>query len=335
MKLLPLLASQRAFRFLLSGWILLSLLSCTGGNGSNGQYPNKPITYLVPWSPGGGTDLSSRTLAQSLQQVLGEPVNVVNRTGGGGVVGHLALSQAQPNGYTLGAITVEIAMMHWQGLTPMTYEDFTPLALIMDNAATITVRADAPWSTLDELVADIRANPGKFQASGTSKGGIWDLARVGFLQAIGVPESAVPWVPSQGAAPALQELLAEGVDIVTASIAEVDALRQAGQVKVLGVMADQRLANFPEVPTLKEQGVEWSLVGWVGVGAPAGLPDPILARLDSSLQVATQSPDYLEAMNNAGFNIRYMDAAAFSAFLEDQNTLFGDLLKVAGISKAE
>ena len=312
--------------------LLLLLFSCESPSGSS-QYPTRPVTLIVPWSPGGGTDMSSRTLASVLQKHLGQPVNVVNRTGGGGVVGHLAIAQAQPDGYTIGAVTVESTMMHWQGLTDLNYEKYTPLALVMNNYAAITVRADAPWNNLEELLADVRANPGEYQASGTSKGGIWDLARIGFLQAAGLPETAIPWVPSQGAAPALQELIAEGVDVVTVALAEVQAMLKSGQVKVLGVMAPERLAIFPEVPTAAEQGVSWDIGGWISIGAPAGLPANVQATLDSAIQVTVADPDYIRAMDQAGFNRQNLSAAACGDFWKSQDQLNGKLLEQAGIRK--
>ncbi|MEM7655770.1 MAG: tripartite tricarboxylate transporter substrate binding protein, partial [Bacteroidota bacterium] len=258
-------------QLLLTIFLLFSLMACGGTNSSTAGYPEKPITFLVPWAPGGGTDLSSRLLAASLERKLGENVNVVNRTGGGGVIGHNALAQARPDGYTLGAITVEIGMMHWQGMTDLAPKNYTPLVLTMNNPAAITVRQDAPWQSVEELLAAIRANPGQIKASGTSRGGIWDLARIGFLQSAGLQPNDMPWVPSQGAAPALQELIAGGVEVVTAALAEVAPMMQAGEVRVLGVMAEERLPAFPKVPTLTEQGIDWQLGGWVGFGAPAGL----------------------------------------------------------------
>ena len=315
--------------FFVLAWMLHA---CAPGGGSSATYPNRPITYIVPWNPGGGTDLSARALASALQQVLGQPVNVVNRTGGGGVVGHLALSQAVPDGYTIGAITVEITMMHWMGQTDLAPNAYTPLANLMTNPATITVKADAPWQNLTEFVEDLKANPGKYQASGTSRGGIWDLGRIGFLQTLGLPETALPWVPSQGAAPALQELLAGGVDVVTAALAEVDAMRQAGQVRVLGVMADERLERFPNVPTLKEQGVDWTLGGWVGVGAPDNLPPAIHAKLDSAIQVAFKDSAYLTPMRQAGFQMDPTDSEGFAQLLSREDSTNGAMLKVSGLA---
>ncbi|MEM6432197.1 MAG: tripartite tricarboxylate transporter substrate binding protein [Deinococcota bacterium] len=295
------------------------------------QYPDQPITYVVPWSPGGGTDTTSRTVATFLQEELGQPVNVVNRTGGGGVVGHLATASADADGYTIGAVTVEITMMHWTGLTDLTFESYTPLALLVNNNAAVTVRADAPWDTLDELVAYIRENPGELQASGTSLGGIWDLARIGFLDSAGLPADAMPWVPSQGAAPAFQELLAGGVDVVTAALAEANTLRQAGEVKVLGVMADERLESFPDVPTLAEQGYDWSIGGWVSLAAPAGVSDEVVDTLAAAIDATMTNPEFLERMGTAGLNIQYVPTSDIAAFMTEQNETMGALLEAAGV----
>jgi tripartite-type tricarboxylate transporter receptor subunit TctC len=279
------------------------------------------------------TDMSSRITATVLQEALDQSVNVVNRTGGGGVVGHLALSGAQADGYTIGAVTVEISMLHHMGLTDLDYKNYTPLALLINNAAAITVRADAPWNTLDELIAAIKANPGSLKASGTARGGVWDLARLGFLKAIGEAPSSMPWVPSQGAAPALQELLAEGVDVVTASLSEVDALRQAGQVKTLGVMSEERLERFPDVPTLKEQGYDWSIGGWVSVCAPAGISEDVKSTLISALRTATQNPDFTTALKNAGSTIQLKFGEELETFMARQDQVNGELMREAGIAK--
>ena len=231
------------------GWgrvlaVALALGLATAGVAA-AAYPTKPVTIIVPWSPGGGTDRTARALAVVLEKEFRYPVGVVNRTGGGGVVGHMATATAEPDGHTLGMITIEITMMSWLGLTHLTFADYKPIALLINNRAGITVRADAPWKSYRDLVAYIRANPGRLKASGTAAGGIWDLARVGWLLAAGLTSDHVKWVPSTGAAAALQELVAGGVDICTCSPAEALPLVQAGRARVLAVMADRR-----EFPTL-------------------------------------------------------------------------------------
>src|SRR5437660_2494892 len=134
-----------------------------------GAYPERPITLIVPWGAGGGTDAVARFFGAYLEKELGQPVNVVNRTGGNGVVGHSAIAQAPPDGYTIGMITVEITMLHWQGLTELGPASYTPLALVNADPAGFQVRADSSYKTVKDVLDAIRANPGKLKASGTGQ----------------------------------------------------------------------------------------------------------------------------------------------------------------------
>jgi hypothetical protein len=146
---------------------------------AQGAWPSRPITMIVPWGAGGGTDATARIIGTLLERDLKQPVNVVNRTGGSGVVGHSAIATAAPDGYTLGMITVEISMMHWQGLTELKPDSYTPLALMNEDPPGVQVRFDSPYKTVKELADAIKAAPaGKFKASGTGQGGIWHLALV-------------------------------------------------------------------------------------------------------------------------------------------------------------
>jgi tripartite-type tricarboxylate transporter receptor subunit TctC len=146
-----------------SGLAALAAVALTtlGFAPAQAAYPERPITLIVPWGAGGGTDATGRILASLMERELGVPVSVVNRTGGSGVVGHSAIATATPDGYTLGVITVEIGMMHWQGLTDLTYDDYTPLVLYNADAAGLQVRADAEWQNAQQLLDAIKANPGR------------------------------------------------------------------------------------------------------------------------------------------------------------------------------
>src|SRR5436190_3757114 len=126
------------------------------------QYPQRPIQLIVPWGAGGGTDATARIIASLMEKELKQPINVVNRTGGSGVVGHDAIAKSAPDGYTIGLITVEIAMMHHVGLTTLTPSDYTPIGLVNADPAGIHVRADSPYKSTKDLLAAIKANPGKF-----------------------------------------------------------------------------------------------------------------------------------------------------------------------------
>lgn len=326
-------SGTRRGRAFLVALVCSALLVVIGSGWAYAAYPDRPIQIIVPWGAGGGTDQVARLLASLLQEDLGVPVNVVNRAGGGGAIGHVAGASARPDGYTLTMVTVELATMHWMGLAEVDYSDFTPIGIVNVDPAGVTVAADAPWKNLAELTAAIKANPGRYRASGTATGGIWDLARVGWLTAAGLEPSALPWVPSTGAAQALQELVAGGVHVVTCSVAEAATMIRAGSVRPLAVMAEQRLPAFPDVPTLKELGVNWSLGTWRGLAAPAGTPREVVQRLEASLAKAVASDRYRAFMREAGFGVTWIPADQAALFLHDQDRTMGDLLRSMGLAK--
>ena len=230
----------------------LAAASLLGAGGAQAAFPERPITLIVPWAAGGGTDAVARQIANMLERDLKQPVNVVNRTGGSGVVGHQAIATAAPDGYTFGLITLEINLMHWVGLTDLTLEKYTPIALVNQDPAAIHVKADSPFKNVKELFAHIKANPNKVVASGTGQGGSWHVALAGLMQADGVSPGSIRWVPSTGAATALTDLAAGGVDFVACSMPEAEALIKAGRIRSLVFFSPNRAPNFPDVPTTEE-----------------------------------------------------------------------------------
>jgi tripartite-type tricarboxylate transporter receptor subunit TctC len=321
--------------------VVLAACGAGGGAGSSApsspcdtapDFPRRPIELIVPWAAGGGTDSVARFIGTQLAERLGTQVNVVNRTGGGGVVGHSAIATARPDGTTIGMATVEITMMHWQGLTELTYEQLTPIGLVNSDPAGVTVRSDAPWADVQQLLAAAGAQPGAITASGTGRGGIWDLARAGMLLEAGLPADAIRWVPSEGAAPALQELVAGGVNVSTASLVENQTMIQAGRAKALAVMAEERLPNFPDVPTLREQGIDFTMSAWRGIAGPEGLPEDVVGELSCHLDAIVHSPAYEEFMGTAGFGIVWRNAPEFGAYLAEQDAEKGAIMRAAGLA---
>lgn len=294
------------------------------------QYPTKPITIIVPWAAGGGTDRTARMLATLLEKKLGVNVVVENKAGGGGTIGHLAMATASPDGYTIGIATWELSTYKWLGLAEVSYQDVTPIILYNKDAAAVIVRADAPWNDIIELTNYIKEHPGELKASGTARAGVWDIARIGWLKTAGVDPSALPWIPSKGAAPALQELIAGGVDVVVCSLPEAKSLIDAGKAKALAVMADERYSAFPDVPTLKEKGIDWSYGTWRGVVAPKGTPDYVVEILHNALKEILESPEWKEFMETNGFGMAYLPPEEFAKFLENDYKAVGELLKAAG-----
>lgn len=320
------------------GWLALGVAATflLGGAleaAAQAKYPNRPIQLICPWAAGGGTDRIARIVATLLERELGQPVTVVNRTGGSGAVGHTAGATAAPDGYTITIITIEITQMHWQGLVPVTYKDYTPAALLNIDPAGVQVAATSEWKTLKELLDYVKANPGKVKASGTGKGGVWDIARAGMLKAAGIPVDAMPWVPSTGAATGLQELVAGGVQVVTASLVEGRPLIEAGKVRPLAHMADTRDPVFKDVPTLKELGINWTMGAWRGIAVPKNTPKEIVDALEKTLDKVAKSPEFAKFMKDSGFGVLYKPSGEFGKFLAEQDEAMGKLMKEVGLVK--
>ncbi|WP_110675461.1 MULTISPECIES: tripartite tricarboxylate transporter substrate binding protein [Salinicola] len=299
------------------------------------DYPEKPITLIVPWAAGGGTDATARTIATALEKELGQTVNVVNRTGGSGVVGHTAIAMAKPDGYTLGLITGEINMMHWQGLTQLTYADYTPIAQINYDYAGIQVAADGPFDSVKTLLDKVKDEPkGTYNASGTGQGGVWHLAFAGLLLDQGMDADRVTWIPSQGAAPAMTEMAAGSIDIVPSSVPEGRAMIEAGKVKSLAIMAPERLASFPDVPTLKEAiGSDYTIGEWRGIAGPKGMDPAVVETLEKAVEAAYQSDTYQNFMAKQGFGTEWRGADDFGKFMAEQDQRFGEIVKQVGLAK--
>jgi len=312
----------------------VAIAAVLGVGSAQAAWPERPVTLIVPWGAGGGTDATARIIGSLLEKELGQPVTVVNRTGGSGVVGHAAIASSPPDGYTIGLITVEIGMMHWQGLTDISGASYTPIGLVNIDPAGLQVRADAPYKNANELVAAIKANPGKFKASGTGQGGIWHLAIAGMLKSLNVDPAAVPWVPSNGAAPGLQDLVAGGVEVVPCSLPEARSLIDAGKVKSLAIMSDKPAALYPQVPTLKAAiGSDWKMAAWRGIAAPKGIPAEARDKLVAAIRKIAASKEYTDFMSSRGFGVIYEGPDEFATFMAKSDADLGATMKAVGIAK--
>ena len=298
------------------------------------QYPQRPIQLIVPWGAGGGTDATARIIASLMEKDLKQPINVVNRTGGSGVVGHDAIAKAPADGYTIGLITVEITMMHHVGLTALKHSDYAPIGLVNADPAGIHVRVDSPYKSTKDLIAAIKANPGKMKASGTGQGGIWHLAIAGLLKDQGIDPGALPWVPSNGAAPGLQDLVAGGVEVVPCSIPEARSMIDSGKVRALAIMDANPPALYPNVPTLqKELGTNWAMAAWRVIAAPKGIPADVQKALGGALKKVYDSKEYKDFMAGRGFGVVWADADGAAKFMAKSDADMGATLKAVGLAK--
>ncbi len=318
-----------------SFWSVLAsgvfVLTLTGS--AFAEWPDRPITWIVPWGAGGAADQITRAVVPLMEEELGVPINVVLQPGGSGVVGHTAIAVAEPDGYTWGLGTVEIAMLNWQGLADFTTDSFTVAAVLNADAGGLIVAEGSPYANAKELLDAIKTSPaGTFKASGTGQGGIWHLGLVGWLLAEGVDPASVPWVPNQGAGPSMQDLVAGGVDFTTNSLAEGRALINAGEARALAEMGNERHELFPDVPTIEEAtGTDYAVYTWRGVFGPTGIAEDVVARFVAALDKARQSQQFKDVMGNGGFGIAWIPTAEGASFISDSETAFGSIMKQAGM----
>lgn len=296
--------------------------------------PERAVTYIVPWGAGGGTDANSRMLASMLEARFGVPFNVVNRTGGNGVTGHSAIANAEPDGYTVGAVTVEINTMHHVGLTDLTRNDITPIALVDIVPSSVLVKADSEFDSLEELLEHAKANPGTLTASGTSQGGIWHLALAGMLNAEGIDPDAIRWIPSQGAAPALQELMAGGVDVATPALSEGKSLIEQGEIKALAYMHTDRMEALPDVPTTAELlDSGWTLAAFITISGPGGLPDEIRCAYEQAVLEIVDTQEWADFKASRGADVVKMGSEELAAFMAESDEALGATIEAIGLAK--
>lgn len=331
---------KRRFSFKRGNTVILSALTvlvviCFGVSGANAAWPDRPITLICPWGAGGGTDTVARTLAAVMEKDLGQPINVVNRTGGSGIIGHSALAQAKPDGYTIGTINVDLSQLVCKGLTNLSYDKFTQIALINAAPAGLEVNAKSPFNTAGELLEAIKKDPPRtYKASGTGTGGIWHLAWAGWLYKSGVDPSKVPWVPTKGEAPSLKDLASGSVDAVTAPLSSALPLIKAGKVRPLANMDTERFGPLPDVPTLKEAtGTDWSCFTWRMIGAPAGLPDDIKQKLVTAVKKAFDSEEFTAFMKKRGFKKTWKGPSDAREFHKQQDASICEVMRAVGMAK--
>jgi len=311
--------------------ILAALVVATGAGAVVAQeYPDRPITLIVPWGAGGGSDATARIVGQLLEAELGQPINVVNRTGGGSVIGHTEIATAEPDGYTLGNITTELSMFHWLDQSEISYEDYTPIGLFNADYGGVFVAGDSPYETLQDLVDAWREDASSIPAGGANQGGVNHLAYAAMVAEAG--GSSAFWVPTEGAAPALQLLTSGAIQAAVVQFPEASALVEAGEVRPLATLAPERNEAYPDVPTVAEASdIDYSISGWRGLAAPAGLPEDITQRLVDALAVVVESEEYEQFMADRQFSIAWEGGEDFGAYLAEKDEQFGAGLKAAGL----
>lgn len=297
--------------------IAMAALAFSGQFRSAEAYPDRPITVIVPYPAGGGTDIVARTLSALLEQELGVPLNVVNRGGGGGLIGTQAIADAKPDGYTLGVIASDISLYKPQKLSPdLTYEKLTAIGQTNELPSGITVNSSSPYKTAAELIADIKAKPNTLKGTGAPPNLNWHVAYAGLMLRLDIDPKLVIWVPTQGGTAGHLDVAAGNSTFSTASLAEARALIESGKLRPLAVMADKRLEMFPDVPTIKEAlDVDWTFSLWHGLVGPANLPKEVLDVIVPAMEKVVKKDEFRKPLQERGFTLVWRDPAAFREFM--------------------
>ncbi|MDA8228325.1 MAG: tripartite tricarboxylate transporter substrate binding protein [Desulfitobacterium hafniense] len=288
------------------------------------KYPEKPITMIVPWAAGGGTDLIFRKLADLMSKDLGQPVVIQNVNGAGGQVGFKQIANAKPDGYTVGATTISMLLQKATQPDGLGVNNFTNIAMINQDPATLTVKADSPYKDVASFVEAAKKEPGKLRISNSGAKGVWHVASMLYEKQAGIK---VIHLPYDGANPAAIAVGGGHAEATTASPPEVKPLVDSGKLKVLAVMDNKRHPLYPNVPTLKESGYDLSFGVWRSLVGPKGIPADITSKLEASVKKAVESEDFKKFMSDSGYGITYMNSADLTKLMTNQEKELAELLK--------
>lgn len=295
------------------------------------DYPNRIIRLIVPFPPGGPTDVIARIVANSTSPMLGQPIVVENRPGGAaGTVGTRAVVSADPDGYTL-LLSIAGSLAIAPALYKLDYnplKDLTPIAIVEQSPQILTVNPAMP-SSLTEFIAYARSNPGKMNLASPGIGTLPHLLGE-FLQL--VSNIKLTHVPYRGAGPAIADLLAGQVQVMFNNPSVVLAHIESGKLRALGVSSDTRFAPLPDVATFIEQGYpRLSATEWLGLLAPAGTPEPIIEKLNSAVNQAMRTPEARALLQKLGVETKAVTPQEFKTFMAVETQKWGQVVAEAGV----
>lgn len=301
-----------------------------GKQASEVKFPERPITIIVPFKAGGGTDAIARKIASMLEP-KGIAVVVVNKEGGGANIGFTEASKAKPDGYTLAFNTANMAINNAMGLSQLSYKDFEPIIAVNTEAGMITVRKDSKYKTIQDLINDAKANPGKVKIGVGSAGSPWVMGLSKLKDKVKIDFTIA--VASGGGAEVASNLLGGHIDAACHAPADFAGLMKAGDLRPLAVLGDERNPDFPDAPTLKELGYDVTQFGPRGFIAPKGTPKEIVQKLHDIFKEVIDTPEYKDFMKKQVTEFWYLNSADYTKFLEDEQKTYTELAEKFNLKK--
>jgi len=312
--------------------LLVLLFGLTARAFAQEKYPDRPITVVVPFPPGGVADLTARPVAAALEKVLKNPVVVVNKTGAAGAVGMSAVANSKPDGYNLLMALSSISIIPeadklFARKPAYTMDQLIPIALISADPTIFVVNAERPWKTVKQFVDDAKKRPNEFSYSSSGVYGTLHMAMEMLTHAGGI---SLKHVPYSGAGPALTAILGGHVDMLASGPAVVIPHIKAGKLRPLAGWGAKRVASLPDVATFKELGYDIEFYIWAGLFAPRGTPDAVMKGIRDSVRQAVNTTEFKTAMEKLQTPIAYLDAPEFQKFWDKDAKMLADAIKRVG-----
>jgi tripartite-type tricarboxylate transporter receptor subunit TctC len=277
------------------------------------DYPTKPIEFIIPFASGGRTDIAGRMIAPFLEKQLGVPVVVINKVGGGGVIGMNYVKDAKPDGYTICSGGQAMVLFHYEKPGAPSFLDYTWIARTYLTPLVLVVNTSSPFKTLNELMEYAKAHPGKLKHGNTGSGNTTHIASEKFAKKFGIKFTQVPY---QGEGPAVKGIGTGEVDMVFGLMAAFRPLVEAGELRVLGVADEKRNPLYPEISTFREQGIDHVEPFWECIHTPKGLPKNVYDKLFEACKKALTNPELIEKAAKIGLNINYQPGPEFFEMLK-------------------
>jgi len=288
------------------------------------EFPTKEVQIIIPWAAGGATDLIFRALGATTGKYLGKAVVVVNRPGGAGAVGYTECMKAQPDGYTLVSTITPLTILPHQVATAFTYRSFEPVINVVKDPGMFLVRSDSPWKSLKEFLDYAKKNPDMITVGNSGAGGGVHLIALAFEKTAGVKFNHIPFA---GGGPSVTALLGGHINAVSVSPPEGIEHVKAGKLKIIALFAEKRFELFPDVPTVKEQGVDFVMGQWRGLGAPKGTPPDVIKKLHDAFKQGMEDPAFIKNAKDMVVNLSYLGPEAFGKLMAHDDEFYSKLVK--------
>ena len=292
-----------------AAFLVIWLIGSLALAGAAEKYPTKTITVTIPFSGSGASNVIYRALFDIAEKYLGQPMVVVNKEGSGGAVGWTLVQAMKPDGYNLAYGSNSIILHTYRTKGRLDYRNFVPIVRLSETPCALTVNKASGWNTLADFIQYAKANPGKARVGNAGAGAFYDLATYRFEALTGTKLVHVPYKggPLAGAA-----LLGGHIEAAMVTSADLSNVLSTGKLTMIGMASEKRYSMFPDVPTMREQGVNLVMVLWRGLIAPKGMAKEKIAILEKALEKATQDPQYEEFMKKRQFSNDFMSNAEFS-----------------------